>query len=109
MTIRYLSTTVVWFLIIFGLIQGCAWVELSEEGKTVITTTADKIAGCNKLGATTVSTLHKVGFFKRDDYTLRTELNDLARNEATKLGGNTLVPVAKPEKGSQKFAVYHCP
>ena len=109
MTTRYLPITTVFSLIILGLAQSCAWVELSKEGKTVTTTTAEKITSCKKLGAATVNTLHKVGFFNRDDYALRTELNDMARNEATKLGGNTLVPITKPEQGSQTFAVYRCP
>jgi D-serine dehydratase len=82
---------------------------LSEAGKTVRTTTIDEVARCSKLVTTTVNTLHKVGFLNRDDYKLRTELNDLARNEATKLGGNTLVAMTKPAQGSQTFAVYRCP
>ena len=109
MTTRYLPAIAVFFLVTLGLTQGCAWVELSEKGKTVTTTTAEKVTGCEKLSTITVNTLHKVGFFNRDDYKLRTELNDLARNEATKAGGNTLVPVTKPEQGSQTFAVYDCP
>lgn len=109
MTTRYLPAIAVFLLILFSLTQGCAWVDLSEEGKTVTTTSAEKITGCKKLAKVTVNTLHKVGFLNRDDYTLRTELNDLARNEATKLGGNTLVPATKPEQGSQTFDVYHCP
>ena len=109
MMIRLASKTTFFMVILLVLVQGCAWVELSEGGKDVVITTAEKVTGCEKLATTTVNTVHKVGFFNRDDYKLRTELNDLARNEATKLAGNALVPVTEPENGSQAFAVYRCP
>lgn len=92
-----------------ALAQSCTWVELSEGGKAVVTKTIDEVANCNQLANTTVNTMHKVGFFNRDDYKLRTELNDLARNEATKLGGNTLVAMTRPKQGAQTFAIYSCP
>ena len=107
--LKLIYRAVVCVLVSGALIQGCAWVELSEGGKKVVTTTIDKVANCNKLATTTVNTTHKVAFFNRDDYKLRTELNDMARNEASKLGGNTLVPMTKSKQGSQTFAVYRCP
>ena len=96
-------------LILSILIQGCTWVKVSQEGKAVRTVKIDQVASCNKLATTTVKTTHKVGFVNRDDYKLRTELNDLARNEAAKLGGNTMVAITQPEQGAQTFAVYNCP
>jgi Domain of unknown function (DUF4156) len=104
-----MTTRLVAIIAACALIQSCAWVDLSEAGKKVRTTTIDEVASCSKLATITVNTAYKVGFLNRDDYKLRTELNDLARNEAAKLGGNTLVAMTKPEKGSQAFGVYVCP
>ena len=40
---------------------------------------------------------------------LQDELTALARNEAGRMGGNTIVPESVIDEGQQSFGVYSCP
>ena len=45
---------------------------------------------------------------ERDAGKVKTELETLARNEAIKLKGDTVVPVTEIKDGEQTFKVYQC-
>ncbi len=90
------------------LVQACAWVKLTDGGANVLLRSNDQIEYCEKIGATSASVAAKVGFVDRDPQKMATELQALARNEAAKMGGNTIVVDSIPANGSQRFRVYRC-
>ncbi|MDE2406994.1 MAG: DUF4156 domain-containing protein [Xanthomonadaceae bacterium] len=65
-------------------------------------------AGCEKRGDVAVSITHKVGFYERNAVQVRDELETLARNEAPGAGANRISPLAPPEDGSQRWAMWLC-
>ena len=89
-------------------LQGCTWVRLSPEGENVLLLDRDQVAACTHLGTSTATLKDTVAGFKRNDEKVRRELATLARNAATELGGDTIVPATEPENGRQTFDVYRC-
>jgi len=55
-----------------------------------------------------VSVRSDVASFKRDAEKIKTELETLARNEAIRLKGDTLVAATEIQDGEQTFKVYKC-
>ncbi len=89
--------------------SGCTFVKVSEQGSTVAVANAANVHGCEKMSTVTVNVKDNyVGSMKRDPKKVATELTNLARNEAAKAGGNTIVPISMVKDGSQDFAVYTC-
>lgn len=90
-------------------LQGCTWVKPTEAGESVAVVNAANVTHCRKLGTTTTSVKHKVGSFDRKSSKVEGELTTLARDEAAKMGGDSIVaqgPVR--EDGSMVFDVYRC-
>ena len=97
------------FLIVgFLSLSACTWVNLSPEAEKVKIARASDIGNCKLLGKSTVSVKSNLAGFKRSEDKMRAELQVLARNEAAKVKGNTIVPLTEPENGSQIFSVYNC-
>jgi len=90
------------------LLSACSWVKMTPEGEEVTVAKAAHVANCKFAGTTTVSVKSDVVSFKRDAETMKTELETLARNEASKLKGDTIVPVTEIKDGEQTFKVYKC-
>jgi hypothetical protein len=90
-------------------ISGCTWVQLSSEGKRVSLASVNLIANCDRVGRATASTLGKIVKIERGGGKLQDELLTLARNEAGRMGGNTIVPESFISNGQQDFGVYSCP
>ncbi|MDX9740616.1 MAG: DUF4156 domain-containing protein [Gammaproteobacteria bacterium] len=90
------------------LLQGCSWVRLTPEGENIRLLDRDQVAACTHLGTTTATLKDTVAGFRRNDEKVRRELATLARNAASELGGDTIVPATEPEGGRQTFDVYHC-
>ena len=86
---------------------GCAWVEISEEGRAVQAVTPDKTAGCEFLGKTNASTKDRV-VFERSQSNVASELEVLARNSAARMGGDTVTAVGPVVEGRREFHVYRC-
>ena len=89
-------------------LQGCAWVKLTPEGEKARVLSAEEVANCTKLGVTTSTLKADVAGFRRNEEKVRKELATLARNAASDLGGDTVVPITEPEGGRQTFDVYRC-
>lgn len=89
-------------------IFGCTWVSVTEEGQHVRVLRADAAAGCEKIGNVTAKTADRVTIFARSDRKVHKELESLARNEATELGGDAIVPIGSEADGRQSFDVYRC-
>jgi hypothetical protein len=91
-------------------ISACTWVTLSDEGQQVNIATANDIQYCSKIGQVTAKTRATLLLnSKRNADKIAAELSVLARNEATKIKANTLVPLQAPnDKGEQLFNAYRC-
>ncbi len=88
-------------------LTACTWVKLTPEGEKVTVAKAAHVTNCKFAGTTTVSVKARtVG--ERDAGKVKTELETLARNEAIKLKGDTVVPVTEIKDGEQTFKVYQC-
>jgi len=87
---------------------GCTWVSVTEEGQNVRVLQANATAGCQKIGNVSAKTTNHVTIFSRSDRKIQEELESLARNEATELGGNAIVPIGTEKEGRQSFDVYRC-
>jgi len=89
-------------------VSGCTWVSVTEEGQDIRVLQAGATTGCEKIGNVSAKTTDHVTIFARSDRKIQEELEGLARNEATELGGDAIVPVGSPVDGRQSFDVYRC-
>ena len=97
------------FAIAALLAGGCTWVHLAPGAQAVkVLPLGAEPPGCEKRGDVAVSVKDSVAFYERNDLRVRDELETLARNEAPGLGADTIVPVAPPVEGEQRFAAYRC-
>lgn len=86
----------------------CKWVKPSTDGKEVALVKPIHVQNCKKLAVTTSVGKKKVGFVKRKDAAVVSELVTLAKNEAAKINGDTIVAIGEMVDGSQKFDIYSC-
>jgi hypothetical protein len=89
-------------------LSACTWVELTPEAENVRIVEAVHVANCKLVGTTTVTVKADVASFKRDAEKIKSELETLARNEAIRLKGDTLVAATDIQEGEQTFNVYKC-
>lgn len=89
-------------------LQGCAWVRLTPEGENIRLLEQDQVEACTHVGTSTATLKDTIAGFHRNDAKVQRELATLARNAASELGGDTVVPVSVPENGRQIFEVYRC-
>ena len=95
--------------IVFSLgVAGCAWVSLSPEGEKTRVLSTEEARNCEHLGKTTVSVKAGIGSLDRSKEKVAEEFEILARNSASDLGGDTVVPDAMTKEGKQVFQVYKC-
>lgn len=99
---------VLMIILIFALLGGCSFVELTPEGKNVRVLGRNDVANCQHVGSTTASVVDKVAGLKRKEHIVKENLEILARNAATNMGGDTIVPASKIDRGKQTFNVYKC-
>lgn len=92
-----------------GLTSACTWVKVSEQGSNVAVANAANVLSCQKVRTVNVKVKDNfVGSMKRDPNKVATELTNMARNEASVFGGDTIVPVSLVTDGRQSFDVYKC-
>ncbi|MGW8227335.1 MAG: DUF4156 domain-containing protein [Gammaproteobacteria bacterium] len=89
-------------------LSACTWVELAPDAEDVRIVEAVHVANCKMVGTTTVSVTPDVASFKRNPEKIKSDLEILARNEAIRLKGDTLVAVTDIQEGEQTFKVYKC-
>jgi len=88
---------------------GCTWVHMAPGASAVkVLPLGAQAPGCEKRGDVAVSVKDSLAFYERNDLRVRDELETLARNEAPGLGADTIVPLAPPAEGEQRFAAYRC-
>lgn len=87
---------------------GCTWVELEPAAGQVTIAAPEDITRCEKLSHVTAKVMDGVGFIDRSTDKVAEELSTIARNEAARLGGDTIVPASPIEDGRQHFSVFLC-
>ncbi|HXK56575.1 MAG TPA: DUF4156 domain-containing protein [Gammaproteobacteria bacterium] len=90
------------------LTTGCTWVKPTPGGEKVRVLDADEVSTCKALGTTTVSLVDKIAGISRNPQKVEKELQTLARNSASRIGGDTVVPISQVSAGQQRFAIYKC-
>ena len=90
------------------LLAGCTWVPLSPEGEDVQVGSMEEVVDCERVASTSATVKAKVWIIPRSSAKVETELETLARNQSSKLGGDTVAATGEVEDGSQKFAVLNC-
>ena len=89
-------------------INGCASIEMSSGGEKVRVLAPNEVSSCKHLGRTNNSVTAKVAGVKRPIETIESELMTMARNSASDMGGDTIVPLTVLTNGKQSFNVYKC-
>jgi hypothetical protein len=90
------------------LLGGCAFVETTDSGEKVRVLDSNEVSTCKRLGLTRVTVLESIAGVPRPAETIQDELDTLARNSASDMGGDTVVRTAAPIAGEQTFNVYKC-
>lgn len=92
-----------------GVLAACSsWVQLSPEAESINLLTASQASQCRRIGTANVNALDEIGFIDRSATRLQDELVKLAKNEAARLGGTSVVPESTIEEGRQTFGVFFC-
>jgi len=89
-------------------LSACSWVNPLPGAFKVALLDASEVAECKKLGSTHTSVLDKVGFYDRDTEAMTEDLVMLARNEAVRMRGDTIVALTPVQNGQMEFAIYRC-
>ena len=82
--------------------------KLTEDGKKVRVLDPSEVSSCRELGKTSTSVTWQVVGIARPEETISKELKIVARNSASRMGGDTIVPLTVIDKGTQTFVVYKC-
>ena len=94
---------------IFSLLSAsCATVDLTPEGEKIRILAPAEVTSCRELGKTNTSVTAKALGIPRPPETIAKELESIARNSASNMGGDTIVPLTVIADGKQSFVVYKC-
>ncbi len=89
-------------------LSACTWVEPDSEGTKVRVAYNEDLARCTKRGDVNVSVKDRLWFYDRNELKVRDELESLARNEAARIGADTVMAKNDPREGVQDFTAYRC-
>lgn len=104
-----MKKTVFLLAAIVSLTSACSWVKVSDQGASVAVANAANVRSCDKVRTVNVKVKDNfVGSMKRSPEKVATELTNMARNEASQFGGDTIVPASLVQDGRQSFDVYKC-
>ena len=95
------------FMIII-VISACTWIEPTKESLNVILVKPGNVSNCQKLGTTLVTVTHKVGILTRDEKAVTEDLITVAKNNAAKKGGDSIVARGENVEGKMGFDIYKC-
>jgi|SRR5690606_24380067 hypothetical protein len=96
------------FTALISLASACTWVKVDDAGSRVAVTNQSQTSSCERLRTVNVKITSKLGPVERNSDKVSTELRNMARNEAAKYGGDTIVPASEVQNGEQSFDVYRC-
>jgi hypothetical protein len=89
------------------LLSACSTLKLTEGGEKIRLLDPSEVSSCKNLGRTNTSVTDKLVFDRPADVVAE-ELVTVARNSASRMGGDTIVPLTVIEDGQQTFVVYKC-
>jgi len=89
------------------LLGACSQLKLTQGGEKVRVLDPNEVSTCRELGRTNASVTARV-IVERPEETIAKELRVIARNSASRMGGDTIVPLTIVEQGQQTFLVYKC-
>lgn len=89
-------------------LAACTWVKPNPGAERITQVKPEHVSTCERLGQTSVRSAATIAFIVRNRNKVATELATLARNDATKMGGDTIVAQAAPVDGTQTFVIYRC-
>ena len=91
--------------------SSCSWVDLEAEAQQVgVIRTEQEAGGCRMVAEIGTRTTAKVAGVARNEETVAVELERLARNDAARLGANTIRPLGPVTlEGTRRYAAYVCP
>lgn len=90
------------------LLAGCSFNEPTEASKQVMLVKDYNVTTCQKLGDTVARVKDSLGGVKFSEKEVQEELIVIAKNDAAKMGGDSIVAVSDVKGGVQKFAIYRC-
>ena len=90
------------------LLTGCSFNEPTEASKQVMLVKDFNVTNCEKLGDTVVRVKDSLGGVKFSEKEVQEELIVIAKNDAAKMGGDSIVAVSDVKGGVQKFAIFRC-
>lgn len=90
------------------LASACTWVNVSDGADDIVVGREANVRGCDRLSETNVKVADRLGPVHRSSDKVAEELLTLGKNEAVRLGGDTIVPKGPPDDGRQTFIVYNC-
>ena len=89
-------------------VAGCAMVKLTSGGEKIRVLNPGEVASCRDLGKTSTSVTATALGVPRPPETIAKELETIARNSASNMNGDTIVPLTVIKDGQQTFVVYKC-
>ena len=96
------------FIASIFLLFSCSTIKLTHGGEKARVLSSAEVVNCQKRGATTVRVKPTLLTIRRQPTVIAKELEILARNSAINMGGDTVSPISKIEKGQQTFSVFRC-
>lgn len=99
-----------WLLLSLTLpLAACSWgIKLDSAGSKIRTAWNTDVSACQERGQVTVSVLDRMGPVGRSTIKVNDELEIMARNEAAKLGADTIKPLGEVRDGEQSWGAYVC-
>jgi hypothetical protein len=104
---RLISKTL---LVVFALtaVSACTWVKTTPEGEKVTVSDGTGVSNCERKGEVESALKSRVAGVERNATKVAAELEALARNEAAKMGGDTIVAESNVRDGKKTYGVYRC-
>lgn len=95
-------------LIVSVTLLGCANLTPAPGSDAVRLIDAAQADGCRRIGSANAQVADRIAFVERNEETVAEELLVLAKNEAVRLGGDSLVIDGTIKFGRRRFLVYRC-
>ena len=95
-------------VIMTAALQACTWVSTTPDGANVVVSNGAGTSNCERKGEVEADLKSRVAGFERNATKVAGELETLARNEAAKMGGDTIVAESTVRDGKQTFGVFRC-
>lgn len=90
-------------------LAGCTWVRLDPGAESVRIVTAAEVMNCELVAQVDSTSMDRIAGVRRGGRKLQQELDTLARNEAFRLGADTVSRSDEaPETGRQRYTAWRC-